>query len=257
MSARHYRADRFSLYRADHGQTVRAATSMSKARIGVVAVLAVLVGLVYLFDLDRYFDLRLVQAEIARLQALVDGNFPLSALAFTACYIAVAAVSLPGGALVLTLSAGAVFGLVPGSVLTSIGSTLGATLGCMVARFLLREVVEQKFPFAVERVNRGLREDGAYYLFALRLVPVFPFFLVNLAMGLTRLPLRTFFWVSQLGMLPATIVYVNAGTQLAKIRSAGDVLTPEIAGSLALLGLFPLLGRKIGNAVLRWHRKPS
>jgi uncharacterized membrane protein YdjX (TVP38/TMEM64 family) len=228
---------------------------MNKAQIAVVALVAVVVGLVYLFDLDRYFDLRVVQAELAQMQALVAGNFGLWALAFTVCYVVVAAISLPGGAAVLTLGAGALFGTLWGTALSSVGSTIGGTLGCMVARFLLREFIECRFPYAVGRVNRGLAEDGPYYLFALRLVPVFPYFLVNLIMGLTRLPLRTFFWVSQLGMLPGTAVYVNAGTQLAKIRSIADVLSPEIAGSLALLGLFPLVGRKVGNAVLAWHRR--
>jgi uncharacterized membrane protein YdjX (TVP38/TMEM64 family) len=228
---------------------------MNKGRIAVVVVVALVFGLAWLFDLDRVFDLAFVQGRLGELRAFVSDNFVPAALAFVAVYIVCAGVSFPGAAAVLTLGSGAVFGVVWGSALTSIGSTLGATLGCLVARFLLRDFVERRFPYAVERVNRGLREDGVWYLFALRLVPIFPFFIVNLVMGLTQLPLRTFFWVSQLGMLPATVVFVNAGTQLAKIRSTGDVLTPEIAGSLALLGIFPLVGRKIGEAALAWHRR--
>jgi uncharacterized membrane protein YdjX (TVP38/TMEM64 family) len=228
---------------------------MNNRRLVILALVALVVGAFFLLDLDRFFDLRYLQGKLAGLKTFVAGNFALSSLAFVACYIAVAAVSLPGGAVVLTLGAGAVFGIAWGSVLTSIGSTIGATLGCLLSRLLLQEFVERKFPYAVERVNRGLAEDGAYYLFALRLVPVFPFFLINLVMGLTRLPLRTFFWVSQLGMLPATVVYVNAGTQLAKLQSTGDVLSPAVAGSLALLGIFPLLARRLADAVLAWHRK--
>ena len=152
------------------------------------------------------------------------------------------------------VAGGALFGVFWGSVLVSFASSLGAVLACLLSRFLLREFVERKFPFAVERVNAGIRSDGAYYLFGLRLVPVFPFFVINLVMGLTRLPLQTFYWVSQASMLPGTLIYVNAGTQLAAIRSARDIVSPGLALSLALLGLFPWLAKRITNAIMAWHR---
>lgn len=178
-----------------------------------------------------------------------------SSLAFFLIYVAVAALSVPAGPLVCTVAGGALFGVVWGSVLVSFASTIGATLGCLLARFLMREFVERQFPQAVARVNEGLRRDGAYYLFALRLVPLFPFFIINLAMGVTRLPLHTYYWVSQLGMLPSTVIFVNAGTQLGEIEQAGDILAPDVVGSPLLLGLFPLLAKRLASALLTWHRK--
>jgi uncharacterized membrane protein YdjX (TVP38/TMEM64 family) len=154
------------------------------------------------------------------------------------------ALSLPGAAL-LTLAGGAVFGLLWGVVIVSFASSIGATLAFLISRFLLRDWVQQRFGQRLQAIDEGVKREGAFYLFTLRLVPVFPFFLVNLLSGLTGMKARTFYWVSQLGMLAGTVVYVNAGTQLAKIDSLSGILSPGLLGSFALLGVFPLLARKI------------
>jgi len=161
---------------------------------------------------------------------------------FFLVYVLFAALSLPAATL-LTLAAGAVFGLLEGTVLVSFASSIGATLAFLASRFVLRDTVQQRFGKRLATINEGVQRDGAFYLFTLRLVPLFPFFVVNLVMGLTTLPARTFYWVSQLGMLAATVVFVNAGTQLASLDSLSGILSPRIIGSFVLLGLFPLLAR--------------
>jgi uncharacterized membrane protein YdjX (TVP38/TMEM64 family) len=217
---------------------------MTRLRLLLLAAIVATIALVLLSDAGRLLSLEGLRAQYADLEAVVRANFLGSSLAFFFVYVAL-----------LTLGGGALFGVVWGSALVSFASSLGATLACLMARFLLREVVERRFPYAVDKVNEGIRADGAWYLFALRLVPLFPFFIINLVMGLTRLPLPTFYWVSQLGMLPGTVVFVNAGTQLARIEDAGDILSPQVVGSLALLGLFPLVGKRLANALLAWHRR--
>ncbi|OXS13752.1 pyridine nucleotide-disulfide oxidoreductase [Zobellella denitrificans] len=187
------------------------------------------------------------QAEFAALR----GQAPwLTAAGFFLLYVLVAALSLPGAA-IMTLAAGALFGLWQGLVLVSFASSLGATLAMLVARFLLRDQVQQRFGDRLKAVNDGIARDGAFYLFTLRLVPVFPFFLINLLMGLTPFPARRFYWVSQLGMLPGTLVYVNAGTQLAALDSLGGILSPALWLSFALLGIFPLLARSLVRLMQR------
>jgi len=210
-----------------------------------------------LLDLPAYFSLANLKAQYAGLQSLVAEQYLLASAVFFLAYAVLASLSVPGAALVLTLAGGAFFGVAWGSVLVSFASSIGAVAAFLISRFLLRELVERRFPYAIERVNTGIHADGAYYLFGLRLVPVFPFFVINLVMGLTRLPTRTFYWVSQIGMLPATIIYVNAGTQLGQIGSARDILSAEIALSLALLGVFPLVARRLANALMAWHRARS
>ncbi len=155
--------------------------------------------------------------------------------------------SLPGGAL-LTLAGGALFGLLWGTLIVSFASSIGATLAFLAARFLFRDLVKAKFAERIKAVDEGMARDGAYYLFTLRLVPVFPFFVINLVMGLTAITTRTFYWISQLGMLPGTVVYINAGTQLAKIDTLSGIFSPALLGSFALLGLFPLITRKVVSA---------
>jgi uncharacterized membrane protein YdjX (TVP38/TMEM64 family) len=157
--------------------------------------------------------------------------------------VAVGSLNLPG-AFILTPAAGAIFGTLAGSALVSFGSSIGATVSFLTARYLLRGFIEDRFAFAAARVNRGINEEGPYYLFGLRLVPIFPFFLINPVMGLTRLRAWTFYWVSQLGMLPGTVVYVNAGAQVGRIESLSGVLTPTLLGSFVLLGIFPYLARQ-------------
>ena len=192
---------------------------------------------------DQVFSLACFESQRAALGELAAAHGLLFAVGFFAIYVAVTAISLPGAA-VMTLIGGALFGLVEGTLLVSFASAIGATLAFLIARFVLRESVQKRFGSRLKALNRGVERDGAFYLFALRLVPVFPFFVINLAMGLTPIRTRTFYWVSQLGMLPGTLVYVNAGTQLGQVQSLSGVLSPGLIGSFVLLGLFPLIARK-------------
>ncbi|MBD9361396.1 FAD-dependent oxidoreductase [Methylomonas fluvii] len=217
---------------------------MKPSRLILLLIMAGLIGLFFSFDLEHELslnNLKLQQAVIAEYR----NNNPLSALALYALlYIAVTALSLPG-ATILTLAGGAVFGLLWGTLIVSFASSIGATLAFLAARFLFRDWVKFHFGPRLQAIEDGVRRDGAFYLFTLRLVPLFPFFMINLAMGLTPIKTRTFYWVSQLGMLAGTLVYVNAGTQLAKIDSLSAILSPALLGSFALLGVFPLAAKKM------------
>jgi uncharacterized membrane protein YdjX (TVP38/TMEM64 family) len=213
-------------------------------KIAIVAFIALGIVAFQYFDLKQYFSLDYIKASQERFRALYASHRLMVLAAYMAIYIAVTALSLPGAA-VLTLAGGALFGLAVGTVVVSLASTIGATLACGVARFLLRDWVQNKFGTKLAAVNQGIEKEGAFYLFSLRLVPVFPFFVINLLMGLTRLRLITFFWVSQIGMLPGTVVYVNAGTALAKIDSLSGILSPRVVISFALLGIFPIAVKKV------------
>ena len=228
---------------------------MNRLRLLIVIALIALLGIAWWLDAARYLDLEFLRSSYVGLQAAVHAAPFRSSLVYFAAYAGLAALNVPGAALVLTLAGGALFGVVWGSVLASFASTLGATVGCFLSRFLLREFVERRFPYAAEKVNEGIRRDGAYYLFGLRLVPIFPYFVINAVMGLTRLRLRTFYWVSQAGMLPGTVIFVNAGTQVAQIRDPGDILAPDVAISLALLGIFPIVAKKALPHIMAWHRR--
>lgn len=210
-------------------------------------ILTLIVGF-FAFDLADYFTLANLKAQQAALDARVDAHPWQAAVLFFLAYVAITGLSLPGAAL-MTLLAGALFGLLEGFLLVSFASTLGATLAMLSSRFLLRDWVQARFGRRFEGIDDGMRREGAFYLFALRLVPLFPFFLINLAMGLTRLPVRTFWWVSQLGMLPGTLVYVNAGRELGRLESLGGILSPGLLGAFVLLGLFPLLARRLLDAL--------
>jgi uncharacterized membrane protein YdjX (TVP38/TMEM64 family) len=206
-------------------------------------------------------DLATLKASQARLDAWIDARPVTAAALFFAAYVLVAAASIPGAA-VMTLAAGALFGLVTGTLLVSFASSIGATLAFLIARFLLRDGLRARYPDLAARIDEGVKRDGAFYLFTLRLVPVFPFVLVNLLAALTALTTRTFYAVSQAGMLPATIAYVYAGTQLSRIESAGDVLSPGLIGAFALLGLLPLAMKILtrwlaARRVYRSHRRPA
>ena len=236
---------------------------MNAKKIGLVLLLALLVAAFVALDLGRYFSLDYAKGAQGQFAALYAARPWLVIGVFFAVYVAVTALSLPGAA-IMTLLAGAVFGLVVGTVLVSFASSLGATLAMLVARYLLRGPVQARFGARLAEIDKGVQREGAFYLFTLRLVPVFPFFLVNLLMGLTAMKARSFYWVSQLGMLAGTLVYVNAGTQLAQLRSVQDILSPALVGSFVLLGLFPLIARKLVDAVqarkvyARWaDRKPA
>lgn len=215
-----------------------------KSKIVLLAVIAAAIGAFFYFDLGQYLSLEGFKAQQATLSAYVVENPWQSALAFFAAYVAVAALSLPGAA-IMTLVAGAIFGFSRGLVIVSFASSIGATLAFLSSRFLLRDWVQGKFGDRLKPINEGVAKDGPFYLFALRLVPLFPFFVVNLLMGLTPIKTLTFYWVSQLGMLAGTAVFVNAGTQLAQISSLKGIVSPAILGSFALLGIFPIVAKKI------------
>jgi uncharacterized membrane protein YdjX (TVP38/TMEM64 family) len=213
-------------------------------KIAVVAGIIALVVVYKVFNLGDYFTLSYIKQQQAQFYVYyVDHRVPVVA-AFMGIYIVVTALSLPGAA-VMTIASGALFGLAVGSVAVSFASTIGATLACFVSRFLLRDWVQGKFGERLKAVNRGIDEEGTFYLFTLRLIPAIPFFVINLVIGLTRMRLRDFYWVSQIGMFPATVVYVNAGRELAKVESLSGVLSPSFIISFSLLGLFPITAKKL------------
>jgi uncharacterized membrane protein YdjX (TVP38/TMEM64 family) len=213
-------------------------------KIIILGVLLLIVGLFFYFDLGRFLSLDYLKQSQARFQQLYEQHRFAVLGAYMLIYVIVTALSLPGAA-VMTLAGGGLFGLVAGTVAVSFASTIGATCACLASRFFLRDWVQNKFGAKLKTINEGIEQEGAFYLFSLRLIPVFPFFIINLLMGLTTMPVRTYFWVSQLGMLPATIVYVNAGNELAKIDSLGGILSPSLIASFAVLGLFPLTVKKL------------
>lgn len=224
----------------------------------LVALLAC-VGLFFALDLGQYLNLAAIKSRQAELEAWRVEQPLRAALAFFAAYVLVTALSLPGAA-VMTLAVGAVFGLGWGTLIVSFASSIGATLAFLAARWLLGDWVQARFADRLAALNAGMARDGAFYLFTLRLVPILPFFVINLAMGLTRIRPLTFYGVSQLGMLPGTLVYVNAGTQLGRIDSLAGILSPGLLGALVLLGVFPLVARKLAGALrarkvyARWTR---
>ena len=216
---------------------------MTRWRVLVLVAVAIMIAAFFAFDLERYFTLDSLKAQQATIAAYRDAHPWSAAAAYFILYVSVTGLSLPGAA-VLTLAGGAVFGLVWGTLLVSFASSLGATLAFLAARFLFRDAVQARFGERLKTIDAGIAKEGAFYLFTLRLIPAFPFFLVNLAMGLTALPVRTYYWVSQLGMLAGTIVYVNAGTELANVDSLSGILSFRLLLSFALLGVFPLFAKK-------------
>lgn len=212
-----------------------------------------LVILFFVFDLGQFLSLAYLKARQEWLMDIYARHMLLTIGAYMLTYIVVTALSLPGAA-VMTLAGGALLGLVTGTVVISFASTIGATLAFLVSRFLLKDWVQERFKDKLRAINQGIEKEGAFYLFTLRLVPVFPFFIINLVMGLTPITTIRFYLVSQLGMLPGTLVYVNAGTQLAQIDSLKGILSPGLLLSFALLGIFPLLAKK-GVAFINRKRK--
>lgn len=218
-----------------------------------IALLGVIVAAIFsffYFDLNSYLTLQGMKDSLDTFQSQIAQNPVLSIGVFFAIYVAVTALSLPGAA-ILTLAAGALFGLVQGLVIVSFASSVGATLAFLVSRFILRDTVRNKFKEKLKKIDEGVEKQGAFYLFTLRLVPVFPFFLINLLMGLTSLKTWTFYWVSQVGMLAGTAVYVNAGTQLAQIDSLSSIVSPGLIFSFVLLGIFPWIAKAIVAVVNR------
>jgi len=217
---------------------------MSRFRISILSLLFLLVAAAIYFDLHQLITLENFKTRQASAEAWVSGNPLVAALTFFLIYVAVTAVNIPGAA-IMTLIGGALFGVVQGTALVSFASTFGATLAFLLSRYLLRGMVEHRFADTLKRINTGLENDGAFYLFTLRLIPVFPFWAINLVMGVTRIRVPTYYLVSQIGMLPATVLFVNAGTQISQLESLAGILSPQIIGSLVLLGLFPLVTRKL------------
>ncbi|WP_339641552.1 FAD-dependent oxidoreductase [uncultured Porticoccus sp.] len=213
-------------------------------KLMIVAAVVIAMAAYFFLDLGRYLSLAYLQQQLDIIHSFYAENRLLSWLIFLVVYVVVTALSIPGAA-VMTLAGGAIFGFVTGLVLVSFASAIGATLAFLVARYLLRDWVQQRFGDRLKTINQGIEKDGAFYLFTLRLVPVFPFFLINLVMALTPLKTWTFYWVSQVGMLAGTAVYINAGTQVAQLQSAGDILSPGLIGAFVLLGLFPWIARAL------------
>ena len=221
---------------------------MKKAVLALVLIGAI--AAYFIFDLGQYLSLENFKASQADIVAAKDANPALYIAGFFLLYVAVTGLSIPGAA-IMSLVAGALFGVVLGTLIVSFASTMGATLALLSSRYLLRDWVQGKFGERLRAVDDGLEKDGAFYLFTLRLIPVFPFFVINLLMGLTRIKTGTFFWVSQIGMLPATIVFVNAGTQISRIESTAGLLSPTLIASFVALAFFPWAAKGIVAIVKR------
>jgi len=219
-------------------------------KIIIVLVIIALLAAFRIFNLGDYLTLSYIKESQAKFQIIYSDNRAAVIGSYMLIYIFVTSLSLPGAA-VMTLAGGAFFGLVVGTVVVSFASTIGATLACFVSRFILRDWIQSRFGEKLKTVNEGVEKEGAFYLFTVRLIPVFPFWLINLVMGLTSMRLITFYWVSQVGMLAGTVVYVNAGKELAKIESLSGILSPTLIISFVILGLFPLITKKL----MGWYKK--
>lgn len=217
---------------------------MKPDRTVLLIALVVLIAAVFYFDLLQYFTLENWQRQRSNIQGFYSEQTALTVLLYMLVYIVYTGLSLPGAG-ALSLIAGALFGLWLGVIIVSVASTAGACLAFLLSRYLFKDYVQTKFGKSLERLNAGIEKDGAFYLFAMRLVPAVPFFVINLVMALTPIRLVTFWWVSQVGMLAGTVVYINAGTQLGQLTSIGDLLSPVLIGSFVLLGVFPLIAKKV------------
>jgi pyruvate/2-oxoglutarate dehydrogenase complex dihydrolipoamide dehydrogenase (E3) component/uncharacterized membrane protein YdjX (TVP38/TMEM64 family) len=215
-------------------------------KILVITVVVAIAVLLYQLDLKQYLSLAGLRQGTEELHRAIQLSPLQIAIGFAVIYILATLVSFPGAA-ILTIGAGALFGLLWGTIIVSIASTIGATLAFLCSRYLFRDLVQRRFGYRLKAIHTGFEKEGRYYLFTLRLVPLFPFFLVNLLMGLTSIRTRDYYWISQIGMLPGTIVYVNAGTQLARLDSVSGLLSPTLLFSFTLLGIFPLLTKRLIN----------
>ncbi|NOH79442.1 TVP38/TMEM64 family protein [Vibrio sp. RE86] len=221
-----------------------------KIILGILFVsLIVILGV----NFGQYLTLDNAKAQQAELSAFIADNFTVAAATYFIAYVAITAFSIPGAA-VVTLLGAALFGFWTSLLLVSFASSIGATIAFLSSRYLLRDWVQSKFGDKLNAINQGVERDGAFYLFSLRLIPVFPFFLINLLMGLTPIATARFYLVSQLGMLPGTAVYLNAGTQLAQIDSLSGIVSPTVLASFALLGLFPVIAKWI---MAKFKSQPS
>ena len=235
---------------------------MNRKKLVLLVAIGVVVALFIAFGGHEVLTLENLQKHQASIAQWISQNLLVAVLGFAGIYVVVTALSLPGAA-IMTLAGGAFFGNIYGLLAVSVASTIGASLAFLVARFLMRDTLRNRYAQTVAKMDRGIRKDGAFYLATLRLVPVFPFFLINLAMGLTAMKLRTYALVSWVAMLPGTFVYVNAGTQLSTIESTSDIVSANILLSFALLGIFPLIAKVIVGFIRKkrvykgWHKPDS
>ena len=230
-------------------------------KVVLIGIIALLIAAFFAFDLQQYFSLDFIKEKQQAFNAYYQENTVLTLVIFFVVYVLMAALSLPGAA-IMTVLAGALFGLIPGVILVSLASTLGATLAFLVARYLFRDTLQARYADKLQVINDGVEKEGPLYLFAMRLVPLFPFFLVNILMGFTKIKTTTFAWVSQIGMLAGTAVFVYAGTQLAQIDSLSSILSPGLLIAFGLLGVFPVIAKKVmskirANKVLAAYDKPK
>jgi uncharacterized membrane protein YdjX (TVP38/TMEM64 family) len=227
---------------------------MNKKKVALIIIFIITIGLFFTLDVGQYLNLGYIKSQQEAINDYYAVNPVKTGLIFFISYILITGISLPGAG-IMTLAGGAIFGLVWGTILVSFGSVFGATMAFLIARYLFHDYIQKKFSKQLEPINRGIRKEGDLYLFTIRFIPIFPFFIVNTLMALTPIKTLNFALVSQIGMLIPTIIFVNAGTQLAKIESPGDVLSPELILSFVLLGLFPLLGKKIIVFIRRKQHK--
>ncbi|MBF0228153.1 MAG: TVP38/TMEM64 family protein [Desulfamplus sp.] len=222
--------------------------NIKSSRVVVILAVAAIIGLFFAMGMQKYLTFEYLKSSQTLFQSYYKEHQLITIASYMALYITITSLSLPGAA-VMTLAGAAIFGLWLGLLLVSFASSIGATIAFLTSRFLLRNYVQQKFGEKLKIANDGIEKDGAFYLFTLRLVPLFPFFIINLVMGLTPIRTSVFYIVSQLGMLPGTLVYINAGRQLGKIESLTGILSLELILSFALLGVFPLIAKKAVSIV--------
>lgn len=215
----------------------------NRYRLGLIALIAVILVVFYVLGLDHYLSLAYLQSREIWLKRTFAAQPFLWALTYFVIYAVLTGLSLPL-AVPITLVAGGVLGVVWGSLVVTVAAAIGASMAFLAARFLFRDWVQAKFSNQLYTVNRGIESDGIFYLFLLRLIPAFPFFIINLVMGLTSMRLRTYFWVSLIGMIPGNVLYINAGAQLSHIRTLQGLFSPQIIASFIAVGVFPLLLKK-------------
>jgi uncharacterized membrane protein YdjX (TVP38/TMEM64 family) len=228
---------------------------MKLKKVVILIFIAVLILAVKVFHLDQYLTLSYLKGSLDKLKALYENHRLMIIAGYFIVYVLTTSLSLPGAS-PLGIAGGALFGFWTATLVVSFASTIGATLACLVSRYLLRDWIQSKFGDKIAKINEGIEKEGAFYLFTLRLIPVFPFWMINLAMGLTKISLIKFYWVSQIGMLPGTIVFVNAGKELAKIDSLKGIFSPGLIISFALIGIFPI-AVKISVALYRSRMKKT
>ena len=215
-----------------------------KKKIVILVIVISLIVAFKVFNLGQYLTLSYLKESLDKFNDLYEKHQALVIAGYFIIYVLTTSLSLPGAS-PLGIVGGALFGFWVATLVVSFASTIGATLACFISRFLLRDWVQSKFSDKIAKVNEGIEKEGAFYLFTLRLIPIFPFWMINLVMGLTKMPLSRFYWVSQIGMLPGTMVYVNAGKELAKIESIKGIFSPRLIISFALLGIFPIVVKKL------------